>query len=306
MNPRIVNTIGRRRLLGLALVAPVAIALAACGDDSTSSSDTGATTGSTLPPVDTTVDAPPTTAGPDSYAHPTGADDIVLEISYEGGFVPREVAFTNLPTLLVTGDGRVLSQGPQIAILPGPLLPNVVQRTITEDGIQELLALADEHGLFAEADYSGPEDVIADAPNTVVTISANGTTITHTAYALGIDTGTGESDARERLAAFVAAASDIQAAVADDQLGPEEPYVAESYRLNAYEAGDPSGYDVEPTIVEWPADASVSLADASECVLAPVAEFGELFATATQLTWFVEAGTTYAVAVAPFLPGDTC
>ena len=304
MNPRTVNSIGRRRLLGLALVTPLALALAACGDDSTDSSDTAGTTGSTLPPVATTVDPPASTVWSGGYTYPTGADDVVLEISYDGGFLPRELAFANLPTLLVTGDGRVLTQGPQIEIFPGPLLPNVLQRTITDAGIQELLALADEYGLFEEADYSGPEGTIADAANTVVTINANDTSITHTAYALDLETG--GSEARERLAAFVAAASDIQAAVADDQLGAEEPFVAESYRLNAFEAGDASGYDVEPTIVDWPADASVSLADASQCVLAPAAEFGELFASSNQLTWFVEDGTTYAVAVAPFLPGDTC
>ena len=56
---------------------------------------------------------------------------------------------------------------------------------VTEAGIQELLALADEHGLLADVEYTDPTN-IADAPDTVVEISANGTTYRHVAYALGI------------------------------------------------------------------------------------------------------------------------
>jgi hypothetical protein len=246
------------------------------------------------------------TTVPGSYEHPTGADDVVLRIGYEGGFVPREVAFQSLPALLVTGDGRVITQGPQIAIFPGPLVPNVLERSITDAGIQELLALADEYGLFEEADYAGLEGIVADAADTVVEINANGESIVHRAYALGMDNPGGDSEARQRLAAFVAAATNIQAAVADDQLGDEQPFVADQYRLNAYEAGDASGYDVQPTILDWPADASVDLAAASQCVLVPADELGPLFEEANQLTWFVDDGVTYAVAVAPHLPGDEC
>jgi hypothetical protein len=75
---------------------------------------------------------------------------VVLSITDVGGFVPSDRTFANLPRLLVTGDGRVIQAGPVIAIYPGPLLPNVLQRSITEAGIQRLIDLADEHGLLGD------------------------------------------------------------------------------------------------------------------------------------------------------------
>jgi hypothetical protein len=287
-----------RRAFALVLAAP--LLLAACGDDDTQTGSPGPTPGdSTLPP-----EAPPPTPAPSAYEHPTGSDDVVVWIGVEGGFVPVEVAFQHLPSLLVTGDGRAIQQGPQIAIYPGPLLPNLQQRTITEEGIQQLLGLADEHGLFQPGSYKGPEDTIADAPYTVVRLTADGTTIEHRAYALGID-GDEEGD-RARLAEFVALATDLAAAVGEDELGPEEPYESETYRIRATVVDDTSGFDIEPTVVDWPETASVRLTDATQCAVVPVDEVVDLFAEATQLTFFREDGVVYQVSAVPALPGDSC
>ena len=57
---------------------------------------------------------------------------------------------------------------------------------------RSLLALADEHGLLADVEYTNPTNV-ADAPDTVVEISADGRTYTHRAYALGINAETDPS-----------------------------------------------------------------------------------------------------------------
>ncbi|HEX4982270.1 MAG TPA: hypothetical protein VFV63_11250 [Ilumatobacteraceae bacterium] len=284
----------------VAVASVLALGLSACGDDTESSPATGPTTADTLPPVDT---APPDTGG-DGIEHPTGPDDVVLRIGYEGGFVPVDYAFLNLPILLVTGDGRVIVQGPQIEIYPGPLLPNVQQRTISEAGIQALLRLADEHDLFRDVTYQDDTN-IADAPYTVVTLSANGDTYEHEAYALGLGgDGTEPDEERARLASFVEQASDIVTAAGADTLGPEEPFEAASYLIRATVA-DPSSLDqdIPPTLVDWPADAPVRLADAAECATVPADSFRDLFASATQLTWFVDAGITYQLTVKPQLPG---
>ena len=103
-------------------------------------------------------------------------------------------AFLNLPTLLVTGDGRLIVQGPQIEIYPGPLLPNLQVRTISEAGIQQLLATGRRaRPAHAFVEYTDPTN-IADAPYTVVTISANGDTFVHEAYVLGLGGDGTESD----------------------------------------------------------------------------------------------------------------
>ena len=299
----------RRTSLPLVAIASViALGLVACGDDSTSTA-TQPTTGESLPPVTTSLsDTTPDDTAADGIAHPTGADDVVLQISSMGGFVPVDYDFAALPWLLVTGDGRVIQQGPQIAIYPGPLLPNVLQRTISEEGIQALLRLAEEHDLFRDVEYEDATN-IADAPFTVVTISANGATYEHSAYALGLaGDGTETDEARAQLASFVEQANDVVTAAGADTLGPEEPFEATSYLIRAHVA-DASALDgdVEPTMVDWPADSPVRLADASECATLPVESFAALFASANQLTWYVEDGVTYQLVVKPQLPGvPTC
>jgi hypothetical protein len=302
-------------LLGLGLLVP----LAACGDDSGSSStpaDSVAppeTTGdSTVPPttVPPTTTAPttpapttvPPTTAPVGYEHPDGADDVVVSIAYEGGFVPVETVFTQLPSLLVTGDARQFGLGPVTAIYPGALLPNVQVADIGEDGIQSLLELADEHGLLQEREYEGPTN-IADASDTVVTITANGETFVHRAYALGLDEGLGEGtgdtdQARAELLAFVEAAT----AMGDVQTEQFEPT---TYLVRSFPVDDLTGYEIEPTVVEWPLP-EIVLADADDCVAVDATAIGETFAEANQLTFFEQDGVTYQLGVKPQLPGDGC
>jgi hypothetical protein len=287
--------------------------LAACGEESPSA-NTGAPPASTAPPAtpppttapSTHPTTPPSTSpGPGGFDHPTGADDVVIEIGYQGGFVPVGVAFTEVPSLLITGDGRAITNGPVPAIYPGPLLPNLVQQTISEEGIQTLLAQADELGLLADVQYSDPSSRIADAPDTVVSITVDGTTYRHVAYALGIDP---ESDpARANLFDFVNAATNLAGTVGADQLGAEGPYESDTYLMRATEV-DLSTMDTEipPTVVRWPADASVRLADAADCAELPRVEGDALFPDANQLTFFRQAGVTYSVAATLRLPGRSC
>lgn len=281
-----------------AATATVALVLAACGDD-----DAGpvAQPGDSIPTPSTTA-PPDTTDAPadEGFEHPTGADEVVVEIAYEGGFMPVEGVFTQLPVVLVAGDGSRYVQGPQIEIYPGPLLPNVQVAEIGETGIQALLDLAAEHGLLTEREYESPDNV-ADAPDTVVTIHANGETYVHRAYALGIGglDGSAETGDRAELQAFIDAATGV---VIDD----ERPFEPETYLIRATPVDDLSGYEVEPTTVDWPDDVSLALADAADCAAVPATEVGELFAEANQLTFFVDGDVTYQVSVKPQLPGGGC
>lgn len=300
------------RRAAIVLVLPL-LALAACGDDSPVD-DAAAT----LPPVASAAPTDPGTTEPDrstpparSYDVATGADDVVVSITNEGGFVPVGFAFANTPLALVTGDGRALSTGPVIAIFPGPLLPNVQQRSISPAGVQQLLARADELGLLADVTYEN-NDMIADAGTTVVTITVGGRTYRHEAYALGLDTETDRD--REALADFVAAATDLPATVGAAELGAEEPFTSEQFLIQALPVDRTAlaGDGAEPRFVPWPADAPVRLADAESCAAVPAAEFGPLFIDADSMTFFTDAdpvdGTevTYSVTPVPQLPGRSC
>lgn len=284
----------------IALVAALALWAAACGDDDV---DPGSAPDDTLPPPSTTTPAVPE---PAAIEHPTGADDVVLKVAFEGGFMPQEAAFTQLPTLLVSGDGRMFVQGPQLAIYPGPLLPNVLVSDIGEDGVQDLLTIASEAGLFTDREYDPPQNV-ADAPDTVVTINGDGRTFVHRAYALGIVGGPGEGEQdpdRANLQAFV---DQVTGDLFDDggAMGGN-PFQPETYLIRVWPVDPTTEYDVEPTVVEWPQAVDVDLAAAAECLEVSAAGLAETFAAANQLTFFAQDGETYQVVVRPALPGDSC
>ncbi|CAN5448383.1 hypothetical protein BH23ACT3_BH23ACT3_09760 [soil metagenome] len=288
-----------RSLLGVIAIVP--LLLAACGDDRT-------TAPATVPPPDSTLPEPDRTDD-GGYQHPTGADDVVLRIGFEGGFVTPEITFQDLPLVLVTGDGRLFQQGPVVAIYPGPLLPNVQVRTVSEAGIQSILGLADQYDLLAEHTYERP-DMIADAADTVVTINAGGETFEHRAYALGMGGGPDDTETDERriaLADFVREIQEYAVGPESDELGPESAFEPDVFLVRTMLAGDWSGDDgIEPTVVDWPAEVSVRLDGEIECAEIPADEVAELFADANQLTWFAEDGNSYQVFVTPRLPGGGC
>ena len=80
----------------------------------------------------------------------------------------------------------------------------------------------------------------------------------------------------------MAAATDLTSDGAPGAIGPEEPYRSGTYMIRAHEAPDtePTGdapIDIAPTLVNWPADAPVGLAAASDCAEVPANRFSELF-----------------------------
>ncbi len=286
----------RALLLALSLLAP-----AACGDDDAAG---------TLPPATTPTTSPattPVTTGSTgrSYDLATGADDVVISVRYDGGFVPVGAIFTRTPVALITGDGRALTTGPVPAIYPGPLLPNIQERSITPAAIQRLVAMADQLGLLGDVTYP-PNDQVADAADTIVDITVGGRTFHHDAYALGID-DTERDAARKRLLDFVNALSNLERTVGAGALGFEQPFRPDHYLIQAV-VTDPatSGTDVAPVIVPWPPDSPVRLADATTCAALPTAVAAPLFDDANALTYFTDAGVTYYVAVVQQVPGRTC
>jgi hypothetical protein len=296
------HDMNRRSFLSAVVAVPVLAALAACGDPDQVSVGTDPTAPETGP-----GSVPGTTPGTSpaaGIAHPTAADDVVLKLSYEGGFVPAGYAFVNTPSLLVSGDGRVFTQGAVPAIFPGPLLPAVLVRTITEAGIQALLGVVNDAGLLAEPpDYSGGDNV-ADAPSTVLTINADGGSFVHGAYALGIDSP--EGPARQKLLDATTALGDVEKAAGAANLGPDEAFVPTSYRFQA-RVVDPTeltSQDPAPTTVDWPATAGVLLADSTTCARVEAGAVGSLFIDAKQNTYFKDGDVVYQLSVAGVLPGD--
>ena len=129
------------------------------------------------------------------------ADQLVLRVEQTGGFVGMNTLLTRLPTVSIYADGRVITQGPQIAVYPGPALPNLQVQQAPPTTVDGLVTKGKQLGTLG--DLGQPN--IADATTTEITV--NGRTIS--AYALSESQSSDPSltaaqrDARAKLAAFV-------------------------------------------------------------------------------------------------------
>jgi hypothetical protein len=136
--------------------------------------------------------------------------------------------------------------------------------------------------------YARPDN-IADAADTVVTITVDDRTYEHRAYALGLGGGPdgGETDEdRVRLFAFIVAATDLVTDPVANEVGAEEPYRSASYliRPQEVETPEPTGdalIGIEQMLVDWPSDAPVRLAAAGECAEVPTDRFARVLRTRT-------------------------
>ena len=145
--------------------------------------------------------------GGSSSPRPTGAGDVVVQVMTAGGFVPVEHALTAVPAVTVLGDGTVITTAPVPAIYPGPAITPLQSVRVPAKTVDDLLGRAGDLGLLdGPLDFGRPP--VADAPDTIVTITAGGRTHRHQASALGVDDGMvgGTAAANRRaLQAFVAA-----------------------------------------------------------------------------------------------------
>ena len=163
---------------------------------------------------------------------------MLVQIAFEGGFVPVEWTYTNFPFYSLYGDGTLILPGAQIEIYPGPALPAISSRQVDEAGIQAIL----EKAIAAVEDV--PTDLndlgymsIADASTTVITVSAGGVDRTIRVYALSELTerpdGMPEREyqARLDLQELVASLTGSGDWLPEGSLGPESAYEASAARL---------------------------------------------------------------------------
>ena len=263
--------------------------------------------------------------------HPTGADELVLRVEYQGGFVPYEFTLSGLPLYSLFGDGTMITQGPQIEIYPQPALPSLNRTSITEDGVNAILQAARDAGLM-DGDANYGDRCIADAATTVFTTNANGSTSVVSAYALDVGVGIGGSgasgasgaepagtcgsqknaDERAALAGFQAKLGDLKSWLPEGSVGEEMPFDPTEMRVYALAyQGDP---ELPQTAMDWPPDTPLSafgepLANdrQTRCGVVTGDEFEQVYAaaqTANQLTPWVSDGTKYRLILRPLLPDE--
>jgi hypothetical protein len=262
----------------------------------------------------TSPGAAPEEAGASAAPAPAAADEVVLRVRHEGGFVPVDMVPGRIPLVSVYGDGRVITQGPQIAVYPGPALPNLQVQQLDPARLDDLLQRAMAAGVRSGADYGMPG--VADAPSTRVEVRYAGRT-----YAVNVEAlGEAQPDdprltpeqqaARTRLSAFVTELTGLPAAA-----GMPEPA---AYRPSAVaalaRAYTPPGEELptKPAPVAWPGPAlpgpelfpRVGLG----CVTATGAQAEAVLAAAaksTAITPWTSGGKRYTVTFRPMLPDET-
>jgi hypothetical protein len=250
----------------------------------------------------------------------SAADGVVIHASWTQALPPRAL-FGNLPVLVVTADGRVLTQGPVREIYPGPLVAPFVERPISSSGVAALLEVAKDSGILGpDTDFTG-RAMPMGAAAARLKIAVDG--VTHDL--VGDPNAAAPCPPNQPCpeavpgtpAAFARFWYQLQdmAGWLGPELGPEQPHVPASY---AVIVGPPPEPWAGATPVVWPAaDPSMGAFGApvrgepgTRCGIA----IGDLavaldrtFAQATVLTPFVataSASSTRGLTVRALLPGD--
>lgn len=301
------------------------LVLAACGAS-------GAGGGSASPPP--SVAPSPSGGGGETGSdgqidHPEGSE-AVLAITWAGGMLPESMAVTQVPPLVITGDGRVIMQGMQTLEFPGPALPALIERRLTEDGLQQVLRALEQTNLFTgDLELRGMNGIVADANDTIFTVRAAGLESVVTVYAISMlfpDMDPPPNMSGDELEAYrVLSALHDRLMTLDTWLPADAwatdtwvPYQPEAFRLyvrdvtgQPVEGGEPPGQ-----LREWPNDDDpaafgaeiASFADGTRCGVVE----GELGATwlaeleeANQNTLWTDGGDRrFAIGVRPLLPHE--
>lgn len=249
------------------------------------------------------------------YSVATGADQLVLQVTTGGGNVPIAVQLTHTPWFALYGDGRVVVEGPVVAISPAPLLPNLRQMHVTQGEIQKIVGEADRAGLLGpDARFDAVD--IYDASTTVFTTIVDGMTHTIRAYALDYDVEVKDrvlAEARQRLSGFERQISGL-AAFLGREVSDADAYDAAVMRVFTSPIGSSDPDILTRQVVAWPLNSDPGTAGEAASIknvrcLALTGPDLETFLTVARTansltTWTYGAGR-YSVYVRPLYPDES-
>jgi hypothetical protein len=265
------------------------------------------------------ADAPADPGAGSGIDHSTDGHAVLVRVAFEGGFVPLEWTYRSLPTFSLYGDGRLVLPGVQMEIYPGPALPAISTRTITEEGIQTTLeeALGSIQGVPDEMLDMGSVG-LADVPTTVITIRAGDVDRTIKVYGLSELTerpqhmSAEEFQARGQLQRLVTKLEGLTTWLPDGSLGPETSYAASGARLFVSEYRK---VDLPQEPITWPlqedldrfGEAAIG-SETYRCGIVEGTEWTTLREPASQaneLTPWTESGARFSILFRPLLPDET-
>ena len=310
----------------------LSVLLAACATSGGSPGASGSEGGGSEPPPNASGGGSET----GGIEHPTGADEPILVVEETGGFAMPQMIATRVPTFALYGHGRVVVQGAQTLQFPGPALPPLIERTMTETGIQAVLEALEDTNLFTgDLELNGAMNVCADCTSTVFRAYVNGEEVTISVLGLGqLDPALGanldnvdpaEVDAHAVLSQLRDALLTIDTSVPEGSWEAEgwQPYTPTAFRLYVRDVtGEPiEGADLPGVVREWPlpgddpatfGEEVAVFGDGTRCGVvegdAAATWFAELSASTQQTIWTSDGEDRYTVLPRPLLPGDepTC
>lgn len=244
----------------------------------------------------------------------------MLRIDVGGGLAGPDQDALSIPQVSVYADGRVISQGAQIAIYPGPALPPLMLSRLSPAGVDRVLGKAAEAGLTG-GDRHYPMRDVADVHTTTFTVMVEDAVHVVTAEGLGLEAGhedqldATELQARRAMLGFQVALTDLGGWLGRDVIAEGLPYEFDELRVFARPGLPPEEPDLVQPTLEWPF---------SE----PLASFGEpypmgedarcgtvsgddlqtllpLFMSANQSTPWESDGERYELLLRPLLPDES-
>ena len=315
----------KRTAPGLFVVLSIILAACAAAGGSPGASETDG--GGSTPPSGSGGDG--ATGG---IEHPTGADEPILIVEEAGGFAMPQMIATRAPTFALYGDGRVIMQGMQTLEFPGPALPPLIERTMTEEGIQAVLEAIEDTNLFTgDLELNGAMNVCADCTSTVFHANVNGEEVTVSVLGLGqLDPALGvntenidqaEIDAHAVLSQFRDALMTIDTSVPGGAWESEgwQPYTPTAIRLYVRDvSGEPIEGGEQPGVVrDWPLPDDDPAAfgeevpvfgDGTRCGVVEGEDaatwFTELSVSTQQTIWTSDGENRFTVLPRPLLPGE--
>ena len=211
------------------------------------------------------------------------------------------------PTVALYGDGRLITQGPQVELYPGPALPNLQVTHFSQHAVDQALAWAAEAGLHGEDRFLGP--MLLDAGALVFTVvSADGTH--HTSVSdLSVN-----DPAINALRQFQDVMTGLAQWLPEDVAGAAASYQWDRLRAISFPSDPASMPDPNMVhVVDWPLDRLDSYPVAITAVLAyrcfelsgdDLATVRPIFESANELTLYRSADVTYQFYLHPLLPDD--
>jgi hypothetical protein len=264
------------------------------------------------------ADIPTDPGAGNSIDHSTDGQVVLVRVAFEGGFVAPEWTYASLPSFSLYGDGTLVLPGAQIELYPGPALPSISTRTVTEQGIQTTLdeVLGSIQGVPDEMLDMGSVGM-ADAPTTVITVHAGAVDRTIKVYGLGELTERPEkmSDeefrARQQLQELVTKLGRLGTWLPDGSLGTETVYEGSAARLYVSEYRK---VDLPQEPIRWPLESNLGRfgdaangSDAYRCGVVEGASWAalrEAASRANELTPWTEAGARFSILFRPLLPDE--